>query len=67
MGKKIYLFQLLQLKNLKSKKILDLKAQINIYQRSFKTSQFCRLDKIINRNILYRNFYGSFKYSKEIL
>ncbi len=66
-GIKFKPFNLLRLKNLKSKKILDLKAQIHICRRSFQTSQFCRSDEIINRNILYRKFSATFKYLKEVI
>ena len=47
--------------------ISDLTAQNIIYRFSSQTSQICRSVEIINPNILYRRFYATFKYLKEVI
>lgn len=47
--------------------ISDLKAQNYICRFSSQTSQFGYSDEIINPNILYREFYITFKYLKEVI
>jgi hypothetical protein len=39
------------------------------YQCDFSslTSYFCRSDKIVNQNIIYRRFNATFKYLNEVL